>query len=585
MQQMVLFWDIGLIIITATALAYVARIFRQPLVVAYFLAGILLGPLGLGLIKEGDIIRTLSEFGIAFLLFIVGLELDLRRLKDLGVVSAVTAISKSVLMFGVGFLIAGPIGFNQMEAIYIGLLLAFSSTMVVIKLLSDKNELETLHGRLILGILLVEDVIAILALSMLSAGEFSLPALAVSFLKGIGLFSIAILMSRFVLPTVFKFVAKSQELLFMTALSLCFIFSALSELAGFSMAIGSFVAGISVATFPYNLEIVGRVRSLRDFFATIFFVSLGMEIWFADMKSVILPLIIFLPLVIFLKPIIVMFFTSLFGYKRRPAFLTAIGLTQISEFSLIIALQGLALGHIDQNLFSLVVLCGVITMTVTSYFIKFDNRLYQKLSKFLIPFDKIPSRKIVQLEELPKRFKGHVIVVGAHRMGFSIVRTLQKLKKEFLVVEFDPDIIQVLLDEGIPCIYGDIGDMEILGRIDLDDADMIISTVPTEEDNLLLIEEAKKRSPDILLFISSDTLDHAIELYNAGADYVIIPRMVSGEKISDLLMHPRDKRGRDRLLREHIFELEHLKEEELLQKYEPSFLKALKRKFNGHHRE
>ncbi len=581
MSDIALFWDIGLIIVTATVLAYVARAFKQPLIVAYFLAGILIGPSGFGLIAEKEIIRTMSELGIAFLLFIVGLELDLKRMRDLGLVSVLTATVKSVLMFGAGFFIAGYFGFTNIEAVYIGLILAFSSTMVVIKLLSDKNELETLHGRLILGILLVEDVLAILALSLLSAGGFSSSILAVSFLKGFGLISLAILLSRFILPTLLAYVSKSQEMLFLTALSICFIFSAISGLAGFSIAIGSFVAGLSVATFPYNVEIIGRMRSLRDFFATIFFVSLGMEIWMPSVQSMLLPILVFLPLIFLLKPFVIMTFASLFGYRRRPAFLTAIGLTQISEFSLIIALQGLALGHIGLDLFSFTAVIAVITMTATGYFIQFDNQIFHMLSRFLIPFDKIPTKKAIHLENLPKRHNNHAIVIGAHRMGYGIVQTLQELEKRYIVVEFDPDIVKALLEEEIPCIYGDIGDIDILNKLNLPDADMVISTAPMEEDNLLLIEETRKSNSDALIFVSSDTLDHALELYDAGADYVILPRMISGEKISDLLNSHKTKKGINSLKLRHIHELEHIKEEELLRKYEPSFLKSLEKKFDG----
>jgi len=586
MVDFTLFWDIGLIIVAATCLAYVARIFKQPLVLAYMAAGILLGPIGFGLIEERGVIEILSEFGIAFLLFIVGLELDLRRLKDIGMVSTVTAIVKSVFLFFLAFNVAGFFGFPTIEAIYLGLVVSFSSTMVVIKLLSDKGELDTLHGRMVLGILLTEDVIAILVLSILSVpGVMNLETALVSLLEGVGLFSIAILLSRFILPPVFKFVAKSQELLFLTALSICFLFSWLAYISGFSVAIGAFIAGVAVATFPYNLEIISRIHSLRDFFATLFFVSLGMEIMVTNVSTLLMPLLVLTLLILAVKPLLMIYTISTFGYSSRPAFLTSISLAQISEFSMIIALTGLRLGHISPEVFSMTALLALITITVTSYFIKFDNQLYVKLNQFLILFEKFGRRKAKVFESNSYPSNEHIIVIGAHRMGYNVIKTLLELDERFLVVDFNPEIIKSLLDQGIHAVYGDVGDVEILKRIRLDRADVIISTVANEEDSMLLIEETKKLNPHALVFVTVETLDQALQLYDMGADYVFFPRMLSGEKASELLKKSmRNTRDVILLKGDHIKSLEFIKEEELLDRYEPSFLKSLEHKFDGRHK-
>ncbi|MFH1789338.1 MAG: cation:proton antiporter [Candidatus Altiarchaeota archaeon] len=587
MADFALFWDIGLIIVVATFLAYVARIFRQPLILAYMFTGILLGPVGFGLITEEADIKILSELGIAFLLFIVGLELDLRRLKDIGLAASVTAIVKSVFLFFIAFNVAGFLGFSMVDAIYLGLVLSFSSTMIVIKLLSDKGELDTLHGRMILGILLTEDVFAILVLSVISTpGYVNFNMAMLSLMKGVGFFSIAIMLSRYILPTLFRFVAKSQELLFLTALSICFLFAKLSDVAGFSVAIGAFIAGIAVATFPYNLEIISRVHSLRDFFATLFFVSLGMEIWVENIGSLIIPLIVLTFIILVIKPVIMILSLSLFGYSSRSSFLTSISLTQISEFSLIIALTGMRLGHVSVDVFSLTALLALVSITLTSYAIKFDSKMYSILNPYLVVFDRVSKNKARKLEELPKKASDHIIVVGAHRMGYNIIKTLRDLNEKFLVVDFNPEVITSLIDEGVHCTYGDIGDMEILKRINLSSAEMVISTVPNEEDSLLLIEETKKLSHKALVFVTADTLDQALELYDFGADYVFMPRMLSGEKASELIReHARKPEKIGELKQGHIQVLQYIKEEELLDRYEPSFLKSLGRKFNGHHRK
>ncbi|MFH1722657.1 MAG: cation:proton antiporter [Candidatus Altiarchaeota archaeon] len=584
MAELTLFWDIGVLIVAASIFAHVARILRQPLILAYIFTGIVIGPFGYGLIAEEETIKTLSEFGIAFLLFIVGLELDLTKLKELGFAPFGAAVGKSIIMFCFGFLIAALWGYPPTVCIYLGIVVAFSSTMIVIKLLSDKRELDTLHGRMIIGILLVEDVLAILALSVLSSpGGYA--EITASILKGLGLFSIAIVLSRFVVPPFFRIISKSHELLFLTALSICFIFAFISDVSGFSIAIGSFIAGLSIASFPYNIEIVNRVRSLRDFFAILFFSSLGMEIWVENLSSILLPLIMFLILVLVFKPLIIMALNSALGYGRRSTFLTAIGLAQISEFSLIIALQGLFLGHLTNEIFSLVALIAVVSFAATSYLIKYDNYLYGRLSHLLTVFDKFSRKEKLILEDIPIKSENHIIVAGCHNMGFNIIKTLKELGEEYLVVDYNPETVSQLIQEGVPCIYGDIGDVELLERIDLKDADIVISTVPSETDGKLLIQETKKRNPNSLMFVRAKTLDAALELYYFGADYVIIPDMLAGKKVSEFLHdHHRNPHLIDQVKEDHIIQLEKIKEHELLHKYEPSFLKDLERTMSHHAR-
>jgi len=583
MTELQLLWDIGVVIVAATLLAYISRLFKQPLILAYVFAGILVGPLGFKLITNSDVIKTLSELGIAFLLFIVGLELDLRRLKDVGVPATTIAIVKGALMFGLGIIFLSvftPLQLSGTELLYIGMALAFSSTMIVVKLLSDKGELDTLHGRIILGILLIEDLIAIVVLSLLSTVEhMSGVAMALALVNGVGLFSIAIVASRFVIPTLFKMVSDSHELMFLTALTIFFVFAKLSQLAGFSVAIGAFIAGVSIATFPYNLEIVGKVRSLRDFFAIIFFVSLGMEIMVKNVQMIILPALVLTFLIVVVKPIIIMSLTSLFGYRSRVSFLTGISLTQISEFSLIILSQGLLLGHVSNDLFSILALTGTISFTITAYMINYNTALYKKFSSYLVMLDKFSDKAGRDLEEAPEHLRNHVVVCGCHRMGYSIVKKIQHMKKQFIVVEYNPERTKMLQKEGLPCTYGDLMDVDVLKRLCLDKADIVVSTVVNDEDSMLLIEETKKARPKAFVIVTTRTVNSALELYRMGADYVIVPKILSGvyasEIIEDYIKKPeRVSHARDK----NIQELEKIQQEEILGKYEMSLLLHLEEK-------
>jgi Kef-type K+ transport system membrane component KefB/voltage-gated potassium channel Kch len=582
MMNEVLLWDIGFIIVSATLLAHLARLLRQPLIPAYVLAGIVIGPLGLRIITDSDIIRTLSELGIAFLLFIVGLELDLRRLRDIGVAATAIAIVSAVAIFALGAAAAYLMGFTGVEAVYIGIGLTFSSTMIVIKILSDKNELETLHGRIILGVLLMQDVLAIMALSVLtSLNNLSIFTIAQSMVWGLGLFSIAIVGSRYVIPTIFKSISKSHELMFLTALSFFFLFARMSEMAGFSVAIGAFVAGMAIATFPYNLEVVGKVRSLRDFFAIIFFVSLGLKIWAQDPSSIVAPSLGLLAIVLIAKPAVMVFMTSLMGYGRRVSFLIGLSLFQVSEFSMIIAMQGLAEGNISAEVFSIISVVALVTITLTSYAIKYDNQLYRIAAQRLMVMDKFSKIDKAMQQPVQEPEGKHAVILGCHRLGYSIAKTLQKMGKEFLVVDFNPERVKALIDEGLPCIYGDIGDIDVLDKLHLKKADLVISTINDDEDSMLIISEAKFHNRHVPVVVTAENVRQALELYDYGADYVIVPRMLSGVVVADII-EGYIKYGRriDNIRDRHVKELLKVEHEETLSKYEFSFVTSVEEKIH-----
>lgn len=531
-----IFFDIGIVIIVATLIGYMAKIIKQPFIPFYILTGFLIGPIGLGLITDINVIKTLAEIGIAFLLFVVGLELEFKRLKDIGLIASVGGTVRALIIFLLGFLIASIfLLFNTMESIYIGFILAFSSTMVVVKLLSDKKELDTLHGRIIIGILLMEDILAILILSSLSSfTDFSPWFFLLSFFRSVILIATTIFASKFIFPTLFKFAAKSQELLFLLSVTMCFLFSMFAVMLEFSIAIGAFVAGVALANLPYNIEIIGKVKPLRDFFSVLFFVTLGMELTGMSMGKILVPLLILVAFVIVFKPLITIVLCSVFGYAIRTSFLTGISLAQTSEFGLIIILQGLVLNHISQDFFSLAVMLAVITIIFTSYLIKFDNQLYFSLSKYLKIFDKVGDNKR-ELKYIPINFKYDAILVGYDRIGYSIARTLRKVKKSLLVIDFNPDIIKKLIKERIPCLYGDIGDMDIIERLDIKHAQIIISTVPEKHDNLLLIKKVKETNNKAKIFVTAYNIDEALELYDNGADYVILPHFLGGDHVSLML--------------------------------------------------
>lgn len=529
---------IAMAIIFATFLAYISGIFKQPLIPAYLIAGLVLGPFGLKIITQYEDIRLLSEIGIALLLFIVGLELDFKRLKDIGLIASVGGTLKAGLIFVLGLLVVKTMGmFSTKEGVLLGVMLAFSSTMVVVKLLSDKRELDTLHGRIVIGILLMEDILAILVISVLSTGNVSgnvITYIFVSLLKGVLILIGAIVCSKFIFPPIFKFAARSQELLFLVSLSTCFAFALIVAGMGFSIAIGAFMAGVAIANLPYNYEIVGKIKPLRDFFATLFFVSLGLEVVPISFSKYILPIIILVLFVIIIKPILTMTISGLFGYTKRTSFLSAITLSQISEFSLIIMAQAFIMGIVSQEVFTVNVIMLIITVVITSYLIKYDNVLYFKVSKYLGIFEKFPTgRHHLEYSGGDKSYDA--ILVGYDRIGYSIAKKFSEMRKSMFIVDFNPDIIKKLVKQKVPCLYGDIGDPEILNRLNLKDVEIIISTVPEKRYNLVLIDELKKVNKRATVFVTAGRVEEALELYDKGADYVILPHLLGGDHVSFLL--------------------------------------------------
>ena len=520
-----IFVEIGLIIVLATVLGYVLKLLKQPIIPAYVIAGLLIGPV-LGIIKNDAALTTMSDIGIAFLLFIVGLEINFGKLKDVGRVAGLGALINSSLLFMSGFLIATAFSFGTRDAIYLGLAVAFSSTMVVVKILSDERELDTLHGRIIVGVLLVEDLISITILSVMSNS-----GLLMSVLKFLGLLLGAVLLGRYALPAIFRNGAKHQELLFLLSLSLCFSFSMVALALGISIVIGAFIAGITIANLPYRQEIISRVKSLRDFFLIIFFVSLGTQISIAGVSGLVLPFLAFFILVILVKPFMLMNLVNLFGYTKKTSFLTGINLSQVSEFALIITALGRGLGQISDSVFTLTIMLAISTIVLSSYVLKYDSLIYSKFSGAL----HFLERRAKKEEEGSVEKGKEVILCGYNRIGFNIVNSLKSLSKDFLVVDHNPETIKRLMAQGVPCMYGDIGDVDVMEQLELSKASMVISTVPGAEDTNLLIQKVREQNKQAALIVTASQLKEAVEFYNSGADYVVLPHFLGGEHVSRLI--------------------------------------------------
>ncbi len=587
-MDFLILYDIGLVVLFSTMLALLAKILKQPVIPAYILSGILLGPQGLAIITNEALIVALSEIGIALLLFTVGMEMDLTKLKNVGKIASFGSLLQMILTAGGGFILATYLGFNNIESMYLALIVSFSSTMIVIKLLSDREQLDTLSGRISVGILLAQDVVVVLAMSfMYNITNVSASVIGLVFFKAIGLFGIALILNKFVFPHFLKLVVKDKELVFLVTLSVCFLFSAIAYAFGFSIAVGGFLAGISLAVFPYNHDIANRVKSLRDFFTILFFGSLGLAVSFSNLSLLVMPIIAFAVFVIVGKFLIISITSSVFGYKRRVSIFTGLYLSNVSEFSLILVGVGYGLGHVSSEIVSMATILALLSITVTSYAIKYDERIHKVILPFFAFVDKLnifkQNYKLSNIEGSEKKLKNHVIVVGAHTMGRTIIDRLKASGTLFVVIDYNPELVKKLVDSNQYCIYGDVAHFDVLEAAGIKHARLVISTIPRMEDNAILIERTKMLNPNAKTILTTTTIDEALKLYSLGAGFVIVPKLVGAERIGGFLKNIFDKKDKTlETIRGH--EIEYLKrkeDEKELEFYEPEYLQELKEKIDA----
>jgi len=529
----VIILDISIILIISTILAFIAKLLKQPLIPAYVLTGLIVGPLVFGFITNVDLISAFSEIGIAFLLFTAGLEISFKKIKEANLKKILLIGTLQVaIIFLTVFFLRDFLGLTALQAGYIGIILAFGSTMVDIKLLSDKGELVTLHGRLVLGILLLQDFVAIIAIVIFTAGSFAVTPIILAFVKLLALLAVAMLFQKFILNKVFRFSARSTEILLLSALGVLFLFIILSYIAELSIVIGAFIAGVSLANSPFKTELESRITPLRDFFAILFFVALGMQIVFKGAGEKVLLLSALLIGAFILKPVITFILLRITGYRPKTSFFTSISLAQLSEFSLIIGMLGVSIGVLDIATFSTIILATIITMAVTPYLITFKEGFYGALMYPIGIFKFLPIK-----EKLEYKHEGdkEILLIGAHRMGSVLLKHLLKNKSKLLVIDYNPEIINELIKHKISCIYADVASPEILNKISTKKLKMVISTVPNYSDNLQLLKMVKGISPKTKVIVTGARISEARTLYKKGADYVITPKISAGEEVSDIV--------------------------------------------------
>jgi Kef-type K+ transport system membrane component KefB/Trk K+ transport system NAD-binding subunit len=552
------FIELTIIIILAVLISIIMRILRQPLIIGYIITGIVVGPFFLNVVKSADTISLFSQIGVAFLLFAVGLNLNPKLIKDIGKVSLVTGIGQVVFTSLIGFIICRALGLSVLISAYISVAITFSSTIIIMKLLSDKKDLETLYGRIAIGFLIVQDVIAILvlfAVSSLSSRVMIENIVISSLVKAIVVIALLFMASVYVLPKVTKFIACSQELLLLFSIAWCFSVAILFYLFNFSIEAGALIAGISLSMLPYHYEISSKIRPLRDFFIILFFILLGSQMIFGNISQYLFAAVILTLFILIGNPIIVIILMGLLGYTKRNSFMAGLTVAQISEFSLILIALGVRLGHLSGDILSLVTVVGLATIGASTYMIMYSEKLYAFFSRYLSIFEKKENR--VDEHKHTRDRKYEIFLFGYNRIGFDVLHSLKKLKKKIAVIDYDPDTVITLAKQGYECRYGDASDIELLNDLDFSKTKMVISTIPEIETNLVLINYIHETNKKCIIVVVSHQVDEALSLYEAGASYVIMPHFLGGKHIAAMI--EKNRLSVNSFIKEKILHMEHLK--------------------------
>jgi len=522
--------EVAGVLAVAAAVATVGLKLRQPLIISFLFAGILVGPSAIGLVKDVHQIELLASIGISLLLFVVGLRLDLAMIRTVGPVAVATGLGQVAFTSLVGFLIAQAFGMQIVTAVYVAVALTFSSTIIVVKLLSDKKEIDSLHGRIAVGFLIVQDIVAILALIALTAfGEgredrdFFIQSLWILG-KGLMMLGSIVVLMRWALPRVLNYLARSQELLVLFAVTWAIALSSTAELLGFGKEVGAFLAGISLASTHQRDAIGARLVVLRDFLLLFFFINLGAQLDLSALRAELGKASVFSAFVLVGHPLIVMVIMGLMGYRKRTGFMSGLAVAQISEFSLILAALGLSLGHIDTAAMSLITLVGLVTIFASTYMILYSGPLYARFSGILSIFERSnPYREVQTGVGTVATDDQMIILMGLGNYGSAIAFRLQQHGWHLLAVDFDPQALDRGRAMGMSVLYGDVGDPEMLAQLPLDKARWIVCAIRDHDINISLFNLLREAGFNGRVALTAGDSTQAEDYLRLGAHLILQP--------------------------------------------------------------
>jgi len=545
---------IALSVIAAAALALLARTLRQPLILGYIAGGVVLGPhLGLGVVSDEASIQVISEIGLIFLLFIIGLEIDVPRVLQAGRTILVLGVLQFPLCAALTWYALAPAvsGFGgRLDGFYLAVALSLSSTLIVVKLIFDKLEISTFAGKLTLGILIVQDLWAISFLALQpNLDRLGAAPLLRSLAAGAALVGMAAVLSRYVLPTLFRAIATSHELVLIAAIGWCFLVSGVAGQIGLSTEMGALIAGLVLAAFPYGMEVVARLSGVRDFFVTLFFVTLGLKMPVPSEQTLALALVATL-VVIGTRVLTVFPLSALLRLDLRTAGVVSINLSQVSEFSLVIVSLGVEAGHVSASVAGVVLYTLLITAVLSTYGILYNHEIATGVGRTLarVGIPQWMGRRAARTAPAPPPRQQDFFLLGVSREGLAFLERLEiaasDTKQRILAIDFNPETLERLQAQGVECIYGDISHTGTLRQAGVERATIVVSSISDSflrgATNLSLLQVVRSLAPRARIVVTADTLGDAEKLYGEGAHYVLIPPALAAEHLYNLLARPSD---------------------------------------------
>lgn len=527
-----IFYQLSMVIALAAVVSLIMRALKQPLIIGYIATGFIVGPAILNLTSESHgTFESFSQIGIVLLLFMIGLGLNTEVVRKTGKPVLLTFMAIVAGVGTTGYAAAILLGFSATESFVIALALLFSSTIIVIKSLVDKKEQSRLYGQIAVGILLVEDIaatIALLFVSTRSGASFShLGQLAI---KGAALAVVLYLLGKYAMPRLTRLFASSQELLYTFALAWGFGVASLFRIAGFSIEVGALFAGVALAHLAYAQEITTRLKPIRDFFVLLFFIELGQKLGISNMASALVPALVFSFIIMITKPFLTLLSLGVLGYTKQTGFKAAVHLSQISEFSIILVVLAQNMGMVSPRVAVSITLTALITIILSTYLMNYDDSLYRRFKKTLSIFErKETKQELTALSHYP------LVLLGYQRGGHEFVDTFRQMKKRYVVVDYDPSVIDLLEHQHINHIYGDATDLELLDELGVHKSELIISTITSFETNRLLLKHITRHNKHVSFICHASSYEDAEALYDDGATFVLLTHFLGSEQINTFM--------------------------------------------------
>jgi len=544
------FGEVAILLAMAAAIGFAGLMLRQPLIVSFIAVGLLAGPSVLDVVRSDEQIDFLAELGIAVLLFLVGTKLDVKLIRSLGVVALTTGLGQVAFTAVFGFLIGLALGLEPVASIYVAVALTFSSTIIIVKLLSDKREIDSLHGQIALGFLIVQDLVVVLSMIVLStlgmgvADDGGGGRIAAILVAAAGMLLLVVLFVRYLADPLTRRLARAPELLVIFAIALTAIFAAVADAVGLGKELGGLMAGVALASTPYRETIASRLAPLRDFLLLFFFIALGSSLELSQLGEHFNAAVIFSLFVLIGNPLIVLIIMGVMGYRARTGFLAGLTVAQISEFSLIFVAMGVSLGHVGGDMLGLVTLVGLVTIALSTYMITYSHRLFEWLEPYLGLFERRnTTREPADRSDGKQADRIQVVIFGLGRFGTALGQRLQHRGVRTLGVDFNPLAVNRWLALGLPAVHGDAGDAERVGILPVDSADWVVSTIPAlardlqqEDPRLSLLQSLKSANPAVRIAATSHSAMETRTLRDAGADIVLEPFQDGADRAVELLV-------------------------------------------------